>query len=184
MFKDVDPFEPAEERPEFHAVYTIQLAELVYNGLDFSDKSFDFDSYNKKQRDRLYQKLYARFAYAEIGILPPSRWQERLIGKLNEIMPKYKPLYKALDDGYSPMQDGSERGKSRDIDSEFPQTMLGDNQDYASRGHDREFEIIRDGKIIDIADDLQRRYNDVDVMILNELESLFVALTTANLNGY
>ena len=170
---------------DWHAIYTIQLGELVESGyIDFNSHACDFDAYDTTQRKRLYSKLYARYKYYEIGIVPPLRWQEAMIAKLNEIMPKYKPLYKALEDGYNPLQDMSERHRERGVDSTYPQTMLnGRNQDYASTGNELMWETIRDGSIIDTADKLNKRYNDVDVMILNELDFLFMGLTTANING-
>lgn len=170
---------------DHHAVVTFTLRELVDDGLvDFSKAAWNFDAYDKAQRDRLYKKVRGRFDYREIGMLPYRRWQERFIAKLNEIMPKYKPLYKALDDGYTLLQNGSEYYKSRDIHSDFPQTMLsGENQDYASSGTDHEHERIEQGGMLDIAERL-RYYDDVDVMILNELEVMFMPLMTVNMNGF
>lgn len=193
QFNELEPVEGFDyeefaesTRHDYHAVVTMQLVELINDGLvDFSKPEWDFDSYDDAQRNRLYAKVRGRFDYREIGILPYRRWQERFVAKLNEIMPKYKPLYKALADGYDPLQVGGEYYKSRDIFSEFPQTMLsGDNQDYASTGTDHEHERINRGDFIDVADRLSRYYNDVDVMILNELESLFTPLMTVNMNGF
>lgn len=175
--------QPAPE--DYHSVITIQLIELINDGvIDFASDYWDFDFYDKEQRDRLYQKVVGRFGYREIGILPIRKWHDRFIATLNEIMPKYKPLYKALEDGYTPLQDGSEYGKSRSIFSDFPQTMLGDNEDYASNGTDREYETIRQGNFIDTAENIANRYNDVDVLILNDLDKLFSSLFTVNINGW
>lgn len=187
-FDDIEPIDWSDvEDPapdDYHAVVTIQLIELVNDGvIDFSDSYWDFDSYDDAQRRRIYEKVMGRFAYREIGILPIRKWHDRFIATLNEIMPKLKPLYAALDEGYSPLNSGSEFGKSRSIFSDFPQTMLGDNQDYASNGTDREYEIIRRGDFIETAEALQR-YNDPDTMILNRLEGLFSALLTVNVNGF
>lgn len=185
---DIYSYDEFEEstRHDYHAVVSVQLIELINDGLvDFSKPEWDFDSYNDEQRNRLYEKVKGRFAYREIGILPYRWWKDRFIATLNEIMPKYKPLYKAIDDGYNPLQSGSEYYKSRDIYSEFPQTMLsGDNQDYASTGTDHEHERIAQGDFIDQASRLDYQYNDVDVMILNRLERLFCPLMTVNVNGY
>lgn len=171
-------------KPEYHAVYSIQLCELINDGwIDFSDESWDFDCYDKEQRDRLWKKFERRFYWREIGIIPPGRWKWELLRKLDEIMPKYKPIYKALTDGQNILQHYGEYGKSRNIFSEFPQTQLGDNEDYASNGTDREHEEIYLGDWIDQLSKL-KNYDDVDVMILKELETMFSAMFTVNVNGY
>lgn len=171
---------------DWHAVYTVQLGELIEDGVfDFSDSSWDFDSFDAAQRTRLWGKFTARYEFYEIGLVPPGRWQKAVLSKLNEIMPKYKPLYQAIKDGYNPLQDSSERHRERDIYSEFPQTELNSAiEDYASNGTEQLYETIRDGNLIDKAYDLRNRYSDVDAMILDELDYLFIQLTTANVNGF
>ena len=47
-------------------------------------------------------------------------------------MPKYKLLYERVDEGLNPLQESRDREKSRDIFSDFPETMLSGNSDYAS----------------------------------------------------
>lgn len=170
---------------EWHAVHTIQLGELIETGwIDFDSSDWDFDSYSDEQRDRLWRKFARRYMWYEIGIIPPLRWQNAVLGKLDEIMPKYKPLYRALEDGYNPLQEGSERRRDRSVFSEYPQTALKpETQDYASTGNESVSEIIRDGSIIDKAADIHMRYSDVDAMILDELDYLFIPLITANVNG-
>ena len=129
--------------PDYHSVYSIQLCELINGGwIDFNDESWDFDSYNAEQRNRLWDKFEKRFYWREIGIMPPGQWKWELLRKLNEIMPKYKPAYEALENGQNIFQHYGEYGKSRNIYSDFPQTMLGDNEDYASNGTDRQHEEI------------------------------------------
>ena len=43
--------------------------------------------------DKILNHYYDR----DIGILPPLAWKRRFLGKLNEIMPKYIPMYRKLD---------------------------------------------------------------------------------------
>lgn len=62
--------------------------------------------------------------------------------------------------------------------------MLGDNQDYASNGRDREYENVAQGDWVDKAMQIAERYNDIDVMILKEIEPLFSCLLTVSMNGY
>lgn len=176
--------------PDYHPVFSVQLCELINDGLiDFSDSEWDFDSYKKnptdtEQRNRYWQKFEARYYYREIGLMPPGVWQHELLRKLNEVMPKYKPLYKMLDDGVNIMQKMGEYGKSRNIFSEFPQTRLaGSNQDYASNGTDREHEEIYLGDWLDTAARI-KTYDDVDVMILKEMETMFCSMFTVATNGY
>ena len=169
---------------EYHGTFTISLMQLL------ADPDYEtyftlmwetFDAYDAEQRTRLFNKFRGRFDYREIGLLPVRRWTERLIAKLNEVMPKYKPLYQAIADGATTLNAGSEYHKRRDIHSEFPQTMFAsENQDYASSGTDLEYETVRDYGLLDVAERV-RLYNDVDVMVLNELEPLFVCLKSMTL---
>lgn len=184
---DIRPYPYSEDSyPDYHAVVSIQLIELINDGVvDFNEPEWDYDYYSKDQRDRVYEKVVGRFGYREIGIIPIKEWHARFIALLNEIMPKYKPLYEALEKGVDITQVGGEYNKTRDIYSDFPQTMLsGDNQDYASTGQDHEHETIHTGAWVDVAEAIDTRYNDVDVMILNKLERMFTPLITVNMNGY
>ena len=170
--------------PDYHAVYQIQLCELINDGIiDFSSEEWDFDSYNKEQRNRLWQKFEKRFYWREIGIQPYKRWKWELLRKLNEIMPKYKPAYKALDDGVNIMQTYSEYGKSRNMFSEFPQTMLSGNQDYVTNGTDRQHEEIYLGDWMSQVEKL-KTYDDIDICILKELETMFSVFYSVSINGY
>ena len=178
-------------KPEFHAVYSIQLCELIEGGwIDFNSPEWDFDSYkregvenDREQRDRFWMKFMKHFYWREIGIMPPGQWKWEVLRKLNEIMPKYKPAYKALDEGQNIFQHYGEYGKSRNIYSDFPQTMLGNNEDYASNGTDREHEEIYLGDWMDQMAKL-KNYDDVDLMIIKELETMFSCMFTVNINGY
>ena len=181
----IEDFVPYES-PEYHSVFTIQLCELinVEGGIDFSDESWDFDSYNEEQRNRFWNKFKARFYWREIGILPASRWKWELLRKLNEIMPKYKPAYEALENGQNIFQKYGEYGKSRHVFSDFPQTQLsGINQDYASNATDKENENIYLGDWMEQMAKL-KSYDDVDLMILQELETMFSVFSTVSINGY
>lgn len=186
----VDLYSPVDFS-DYHAVFSIQLCELINGGwIDFDDTSWDFDCYeregienDREQRDRLWKKFMRRFYWREIGIIPPGQWKWEVLRKLDEIMPKYKPLYRALDNGQDILQHAGNYGKSRDIYSEFPQTMLGENEDYASTGNDREHEEIYLGDWIEQLEKI-KTYNDIDVMILKELETMFSAMFTVNINGY
>lgn len=173
-----------EKIPDWHAVMTIQLGELIECGLfDWeNDKSLKWDYYDEEQYERVCRKIVNRYCYREIGIIPFGQWKLEYVRILNEIMPKLKPMYAALEEGTDILADSDEWAKSRMIFSDFPATMLGDNQDYASTGTDSQSETIRRGNWFDIARNI-RDYSDVDVIILDEMEPLFSCLFTASING-
>ena len=179
----VDEYESPELERDWHAVISLTLRELIEDGVvDFSLKEWDFDSYNKEQRDRIWQKFTTRYYFREIGLIPYAKWKLRVLGKLNEIMPKYKWAYAALDEGINPWQVGSEYNKSRSIDSDFPQTMLSGNSDYASYGRDFEHEKIQLGDFMEKMDSL-KSIQYIDSMILDELEVMFSSLVTVSMNA-
>lgn len=168
---------------DFHAVMTVTLGELVTDGwIDWTKDIWKWDAYDEDQRERLNNKIEARYWTREIGILPPGEWRRRFIGRLNEIMPKYSLLYDKIKEGIDIWQDSDEYHKERNVTSSYPQTIISGEQDYASGAGDTEYETIRDGNMMDKLKQFQE-YEDVDVMILNDLEPLFSSLVTVNVNG-
>ena len=155
----------------------ITLGQLVDEGvIDLSEPGWEWDFYDEEQRDRINRKFVARYYDRELGVLPVWQFQREFVRLLNEIMPKYKMLYAEIDKGINILQESDEFGKSRDVGSDFPQTQLSGNSDYASRGTDREFETIRNGNSLEMLDRFARSYRDVDVMILDDLAQLFSSL--------
>ena len=194
-FIEIDPYEPDEYYHDYHSTVTIQLSELIddnwvkwysisEDGEIVPDPDWVWDYYNLEQYKRLCDKFNSRFMFDEISMLPPGKWRQQLIRKINELMPKYKPLYKMIDDGIDPLQVGNEYGKSRNIFSEFPETLLNGNSDYVSTGTDREYEVIKQGNLVEQLEDYAKRYYDIDVMILNELEIMFTSLYSVSTNGW
>lgn len=115
MTENIPEFDEREECTcdDWHSVFTIQLGELIADGvIDFSAPEWDFDYFSVEQRNRLYRKIENRFFWREIGVLPVLRWRMELLRKLNEIMPKYKYLYEAVENGVSPFQIEDNFGKS------------------------------------------------------------------------
>lgn len=170
---------------DYHAVVTIQLCELIDAG--FCDElltDWKWDKYNDEQDKRLRKKLVDRYYFREIGLTPPGIWKHEFIRKMNEIMPKYISLYKLLDESPELFGGNSEWYKGRDIFSDFPQTQLsGKNQDYATTGNDKEYQRIRQVDVIDTAKRI-RDYNDVDLMIIEDMNTMFSCLLTVNVNAY
>ena len=162
---------------------SVALGELIQDGaIDFEKSEWDFDSFDSEQRDRLWKKFQARYYFRDLGMLPPARWRIRTIARLNEAMDKYRWAYQALADGVDPMQIVGRYRKYRNIDSDFPQTLLSGNQDYASYGNDFEEEEITSGNFLDFLRKL-RTIKGVDELVLDELEPMFSSLLTVNVNA-
>lgn len=183
-FNRLDIVPEIEQHDEWHSVNTIQLGELYKSGFyNPEDDSWKWDSYSDEQYTRVCKKFLNRYFFYEIGIIPPLNWKMEYLRKMNEIMPKYKLLYEVIDSGeIKILSDSNEYGKSRDMHSDFPQTQLAGNEDYASYGHDREYEKIVNGNVLDKIEKFNA-YEDVDVKILNDLEYLFSSLLVVSVNG-
>ncbi len=192
---DILPYDPDEnydDYSDYHAVFTIQMGELIRDGLiDFNDGTWDtqlngqpIEWYNEEQKKRLYAKMEQYYYYREIGELPYLRWKGDLLAKIALLMPKYKLLYSILDSDINPMQEYDDYGKSRNIYSDFPQTMLSGNEDYASTGNDNQYERIRQGSFIEKMLALAHDYDDVDYLLLKELDTHWYCLLTSNVNGF
>ena len=183
---DVNEFQEATGVPDFHAVQTIQLGDLILDEI-FTWERVDWkdSAYSEEQYKRICKAFEQRFWQREISITPVGAWLMRLEYKLNyEICPKYNPLYAQLEE-YNPLQNGGEYKKERKIDSQFPETLLSNNQDYASSGYDYEHELSKmDGSLTDNAMNYALNFRSVDAMILDELEKLMCSnLYTSNVNG-
>lgn len=173
---------------DFHSVVTITLCELLDCGfVDWADKSWNWNSGNKyvddETFDRICGKFEARYFYDEISLVPPGVWKQNVIRKFHEIMPKYKRLYDSFSE-IDPLSTGGSYGKSRVIDSEFPETMLSGNSDYASRGSDREYEDVTTGDTVEKLMQFVRDYSDIDLMVVMEFEPLFSGLYAVSTNGF
>lgn len=172
-------------REDYHSVVTIQLCELIDAGFcDDKLTGWEWPKYDDEQDSRLRKKLVDHYWFREIALVPPGIFKHEFIRKMNEIMPKYVPMYKLLAESPELFGGDSEWYKGRDIYSDFPQTQLsGENGDYASSGNDREFQRIRQADVIDTAKRLND-YNDIDLMIVNDMSSLFSSLFTVNTSSY
>lgn len=175
-----------DERPDFHAVVSISLGELITWGwIDWDDPSWQWDFYNEEQYTRVCKKIEDHYWTREISMLPPGNWKRRFINLINELMPKYKKLYALIDnENFNIMQTSDEYYKGRDIYSDFPQTALNDSQDYADSGKDAEYERITEGDPIAKFADYNDLYTDVDLMLINDLDVMFSSLIAVNVNGF
>lgn len=162
---------PCVDRDARYDYMTITLGEWYELGFYTpSDDSWRFDAYDDAQYERLCNKLLDRYYYREVSIPLPAQWKRAYLRKLNEIMPKYKLLYARVEQGLNPLQESRDRSKSRDIFSDFPETMLSGNSDYASTGNDRESDMLREGNAAELLTQFAREWQDVDALILDELE--------------
>lgn len=173
---------------EWHAVYTIQLGELIASGV------FDWESdvlnwqeyaYSTEQYSRFCLYFMERFKYREIGILPYLEWANRLHSMLcYELMPKYAPMYRAMENGINPLASKDEFGKDRRIKSAYPETVLSGNSDYATDGDDYEYEHFTIDGITETQADYIANFVSVDEAMADELELLFISMYTVGVNGY
>lgn len=186
------PQEMEVEQDDFHAVFTITLGELIHDGLvKFDDGTWDTQPnggkikwYNDEQKKRFWDKFGQHYYYREIGEIPYKRWKDNLLSKIALLMPKYYMLYDALEKGIDPLQEYDKYGKSRNIYSDFPQTMLSGNEDYASTGNDNQFEEIKQGDFVEKMNAIMYGYSDPDMALIQELDTHFYCVLTSNLNGF
>lgn len=178
-----DPMGDMMPQEEFHAVVGVPMGELLREGfIVWGEPAWLWDYYDEKQYWRVCEKLENHYWDREIGVLPPGAWRREFIRKMNEIMPKYKLAYRALADGVTLMRTGDDYGKSRTIGSDFPATQLKNNQDYASDASDNEYENVHEGDYLERIE-LLKGYDDIDLQIVNDMETMFTSLFTVNMNG-
>lgn len=165
---------------EYHDVATITLQELQEIGFfDWAQETWDWKSYayNDEIYERLCNAFVMRYKWREISITPPMQWRDLLMAKIKaELCPKYNRWYKLQEDmdGLDYSLDRDEYGKSRDIGSEFPETLLSGSEVYASTGKDNEYENIRlRNQIDDFSTRQEIAQLNIDKMFLDELESFF-----------
>ena len=178
--------QPTSIVESFNSVVSITLGELRDAGAFAyeTDEHLFWDYYDPEQYERVCKKILARFKYRDIGIIPYAKWRDSYVRKLNEIMPKYKPLYAALEDGTNILQTEDRFGKHKNVYSSFPQTPLSGDQDYADSMNIDEHEDVVIGDWIEKTNEIRKVYDDIDVMILDELETLFSCLFSVNMNGF
>ena len=175
-------------RDEWHDVCTIKLGELIESGVfDWSIPELDWSdaAYNAAQYARVCEYFNNRFYWREISLLPVKQWFQMLHTKIvYELMPKYKPMYARLAEGFAPLGAESEYAKSRKINSAYPETLLSGNSDYISDGTDIESETLHDGETVERYNAYMREFRAIDTLLLDELEEFFTCMYTVNANTY
>lgn len=187
MISAIDPFELGTGKEQFNAVYTIQLGELLEDGLmDWTRPELDWSeaAYSAEQYQRVCEYFNSRFYWREISIIPFSEWASYVRRKLvYELMPKYRPLYERVAQGVSPFADTDEYYKGREIGSAYPETLLSGNADYITDGRDEEYERIKELNPADGLENFISKYKGVDEALLDELETMFISMYTLNVNS-
>lgn len=183
-YPDIDDYTGHDE---WHSVFTIQLGELIDSGVfDWSKKCLDWSgaAYDETQYERVCAYFIERFRYREISITPFLEWAYMLRRKLiYELMPKYRPMYDAIAAGINPLAESDEYHKRRTINSDFPETLLSGNSDYASAGTDEEYETIRLSNITERMTQYQAAFKSTDEALLDELEPMFYSMYSSYVNG-
>ena len=173
-------------QPESHAVYTVELCELMQSGaFDWSRPELDWEdaAYNTEQYERFCEYFEQRFMFREISMLPPLQWFVALKRMLvYELMPKYKPLYAQVESGLAPLGE-NEYYKERHISSLYPETMLSGNSDYISSGEDKEWERVKVNNPAEALENYQNGFRSVDAALGDELEVLFISMYTSFANA-
>lgn len=185
----ISPFVPGETTPDYHAVTTITLGELlVPGGIDWASPQWSWrdDAYDDTQYARCCEKIENRYYDRELGVMPPGRWRRHLLRLIAEIMPVLKPLYELANGNPGIfMTDADTWHKTRTVFSDFPATQLAAGQDYASNATDMEYETVTNGNYMDKVKAIrQGDYVDIDVLLLEHLEECFSPLWTVNINNY
>lgn len=187
---DINYYQPCESRDDFHGVMTYTFGELldVPGGVNWNSAAWSWRdvAYDDMQYTRCCKKIENRFYDRELGVMPVSRWKRHFLRLINEIMPTLKPLYAAVDGNSGVMlSDMDTWHKMRTVFSDFPATQLAENQDYASNATDNQYETITNGDFMDKISRVRNGdYVDIDVILLEHLETCFSPLWTININNY
>nr|DAF34351.1 MAG TPA: portal protein [Bacteriophage sp.] len=190
MQNDITHYQPCESYDDFHGVMTYTFGELlnVPGGVDWTNVAWSWRdvAYDDMQYARCCKKIENRFYDRELGVMPVSRWKRHFLRLINEIMPTLKPLYAAADGNSGVMlSDMDTWHKMRTVFSDFPATQLAENQDYASNATDNQYETITNGDFMDKVSRVRSGdYVDIDVLLLEHLETCFSPLWTININNY
>jgi hypothetical protein len=170
---------------DFHSLNTITLYQLHEIGFfNWDSELFNWSeyAYNEETYKRLCDMIYNRYKWREICITPPLEWRDWFMSGIKyELCPKFNRLYKLREDmdGLDYTLDHDRYGKRRDIDSEFPETLMSGNSDYASSGKDSEYEDI---DLRNPIDDYEKRLAiakmDIDNEFVGELETYFNSILT------
>ncbi len=190
MQNDINHYQPCESYDDFHGVMTYTFGELldVPGGVDWNNAAWSWRdiAYDDAQYVRCCKKIENRFYDRELGVMPPSKWRRHFLRLIQEIMPTLRPLYALVSNNPDIiLSDSDIWHKMRTVYSDFPATQLTENQDYASNATDNQYETIANGDFMDKINRIRNGdYVDIDVILLEHLETCFSPLWTININNY
>ena len=207
------------------AEFTVAIHDLVYEGFDF--QMDEYPIFDESYRDGLNTRIIQHYYYYEIGQESRDQFRYFLKTRLNEVMPYYNKLYESEKMLHDPMHTMSyehvtdsqssadttnnvnntvksqnkSTSRARNVASDFPQTMLSGNGDYATNASDVASDAdtnatatdatlattgqAASGKVITkvsgrsgIAADILTAYRNallnIDLMVIAELRDLFM----------
>ena len=177
-----------------NAYFSITLGELLYKD-EYTEPVFSWTgvmdwsefAFSPEQYERVCAMFEAKYYWEEIS--EPGNYQKwlRLLAYTikYELCPKYNKLYELeANKELQLLPITSQFGKSREIESEFPETLLSGNSDYASFGKDREYEDIKHGDVLERLLLIQEKYRSIDQLFVEELQPFFAMIYSTNLNVF
>ena len=168
---------------DYHANFTIYFGELIDNGFDWGRN--DWPCINEDVRTRLISKIENQYRFREICEAPPAKFKLFITRKLNLIMPKYNEMYKVIEaDRFDILETEQYYDKNRDVFSEYPQSQIQGSADYASNANDKEGKGKKTGPVVDMMNNFAERYTSIDNLVVNELETCFISMTSSFINAF
>lgn len=104
--------------------YTVTLGQILQSGFDIGLQ--DYPIYNEAHRETLNTMIFNHYYLHEIGQETPGLFKLYLNNTMNEIMPKYNLMYKAVDEYYN------RESLLGNVDITHTETLSGTNQQETS----------------------------------------------------
>lgn len=163
------------EWSRINATFTIVFGELVEKEYDWGQDVY-MGSWSDDRRIKLNEYIINHFYYREISLVPLAKWRRKMISKLNLILPKYDFILNRIDDDINIFQDSLSKSKERNLHSDFPQSELKGDSDYATNSDDVEKLEEVEGNTLDTILKLYEEYESVQKKIIDELEVMFISV--------
>ena len=175
------------------AKYTTQLRHILEMEYDLDMKSYPI--FDETYRESLNNKIFEHFAFREIGLETPQLFKRFLNRKMNEIMPYYNQLYESTLHDYDPLLgfevetnstgqgESSSTGAFHDtpmgiltdpLDGKYATTMNADKNNSSNSG--KSIQKGRSESAQELIKKLRASFINVDMLIIEELDSLFMSV--------
>lgn len=181
--------------PDNNSKVTITLRELIATGFDPFDRDDKYPIWAEAHRAELEKKICEHFAFRQIGFETPGRFKFELNKKMREIMPYFNKIWATTQYEYNPIENysmkegGTDNGSTKSTSkySDTPQGSIERIDKYLTNAaaedgsHESEHEAWRNGNIgvTTTQQMIEQERNatiDVDMMIINELNELFLGV--------